>query len=78
MVSGRLAPGMGMTRGLSDSSQARATRWGETPWRSAASLTRLTPPAPSAEPMPPSGDQGRKATSRSVASSTSPLASGSV
>jgi hypothetical protein len=78
IVSGLLAPGMGMTRGLSDSSQASATRWGDTPWRAAASLTGSTPPAETAEPIPPSGDQGRKAMSRSVASCTSPLTSGPV
>ena len=62
--------------GPSDSSQASTTCCGETPWRSAAERTASTPAVPPAFPMPPNGDQGRKAMPRRVHASTSPLANG--
>ena len=78
MLSGRLAPGIGITVGPSESSQASATWCGETPCASAARRTGSTSAVVSALPMPPSGDQGRKAIPRSVQASTSPLPSGPV
>ncbi len=78
MLSGRLAPGIGITVGPSESSQASATCWGETPCSPAARRTGSTSAVPSDLPMPPSGDQGRNAISRSVHASTSPLPSGPV
>ena len=78
MLSGRLAPGIGITVGPSESSQASATCCGETPCSSAAALTGSTSAVPSDLPMPPSGDHGRNAIPRSLHASTSPLASGDV
>ena len=78
MLSGRLAPGIGITVGPSDSSHASATCCGDTPWFSAAARTGSTSAVSPALPMPPSGDHGRNAMSRCVQASTSPLASGDV
>ena len=77
-LSGRLAPGIGITVGPSASSQASATCCGETSCASAALATGSTSAVPPALPMPPSGDQGRNAIPRSLQKSTSPLISGDV
>ena len=54
MLSGRLAPGIGITVGPSDSSQASATCCGETPCASAASRTgSCAPEASEAFEIPP-------------------------
>jgi hypothetical protein len=78
IVSGRLEPGIGITVGPSERSQASATCCGETPWARAAALTAPIPAAESDEAMPPSGDHARNAMPRSVHASTSPLAIGDV
>ena len=78
MLSGRLAPGIGITVGPWASSHASATCCGDTPCVAAAVRTASTAPLESDLPMPPSGDQGRNAIPRSVHASTSPLASGDV
>ena len=78
MLSGRLAPGIGITVGPWASSHASATCCGETSCVAAAVRTASTRALESALPMPPSGDQGRNAIPRCVQASTSPLASGEV
>jgi hypothetical protein len=61
MVSGRLAPGMGITTGALASSQARATRWGETPWASATSAkARWRPPRSRPRADPPERAPGQE------------------
>ena len=67
-----------MTVGPSDSSQASATCWGETSCARAAAVTASSAAGESDDPMPPNGDQARKAMPRSVQASTSPLPIGPV
>ena len=67
MLSGRLAPGIGMTVGPCASSHASATCCGETSCVSAAARPRRRRRVASDLPMPPSGDQGRNAIPRSRA-----------
>lgn len=72
MLSGRLAPGIGMTTGALASSHASATCCGLTPRAAAISANAAcAEPSPPALPMPPSGLHGRNAMPSSAHSSSS-------
>src|SRR6478672_12523867 len=73
ILSGREAPGIGMTTGARASAQASATWWGLTSWASATCWNAVCcDPMSPAWAMPPSGDQGKNAIPSSAQCSSSP------